>query len=61
MKRKIIAIRMFITTAILFILSIGLSIGKKYLKKCADSKKEVKPLDENNEIIEKTEEENEVG
>lgn len=59
--RKIIAIRMFITTAILFILSIGLSIGKKYLKKCADSKKEVKPLDENNEIIEKTEEENEVG
>lgn len=59
--RKIIAIRMFITTAILFILSIGLSIGKKYLKKCADSKKEVKPLDENNEIIEKNEEENEVG
>ena len=59
--RKIIAIRMFITTAILFILSIGLSIGKKYLKKCADNKKEVKHLDENNEITEKTEEENEVG
>ena len=59
--RKIIAIRMFITTAILFILSIGLSIGKKYLKKCADSKKEVKPLEENNEIIDKNEEENEVG
>lgn len=51
--RKILATRIFITTAILFILSIGLSVLKKYLKKYADSKKDTVALEE---IIEKKEE-----
>lgn len=37
--RKLLATRIFITSAILFILSIGLSVGKKYLKKYIDKKK----------------------
>lgn len=37
--RKLLTTRIFITSAILFILSIVLSIGKKYLKKYIDKKK----------------------
>lgn len=54
--RKLLATRIFITSAILFILSIGLSVGKKYLKKYIDKKKEITPIEEANEVSEKKEE-----
>lgn len=50
--RKLFAIRIFITSVILFILSIGLSVGKKYLKKYVDKKKEAVEV---NEVSEKKE------
>lgn len=54
--RKLLKTRVFITSAILFILSIGLSVGKKYLKKHIDKKQEVAPLEEANEVKEKKKE-----
>ena len=48
--RKLLATRVFITSAILFILSICLSVGKKYLKKYIDKKKKVAPLEETNDV-----------
>lgn len=54
--RKLLVTRIFITSAVLFILSIGLSVGKKYLKKYIDKKKEVTPIEEKNEVSEKKEE-----
>ena len=54
--RKLLATRVFITSAILFILSICLSVGKKYLKKYIDKKQEVAPLEKANEVSEKIEE-----
>ena len=58
--RKLLTTRIFITSAILFILSIVLSIGKKYLKKYIDKKKKVTPLEKNNKVDEKKEEEKQV-
>ena len=54
--RKLLATRVFITSAILFILSICLSVWKKYLKKYIDKKQEVASLEETNEVSEKMEE-----
>ena len=53
--RKLLATKVFITSAILFILSIGLSFGKKYLKNYIDKKKEVVSLEEKNEVNERKE------
>lgn len=52
--RKLVATRMFVTSVIMFILSICLSFGKKYLKKRID-KKEVIFLEEKNEVSEEKE------
>lgn len=54
--RKILSTRVFITSAILFILSIGLTIGKKYLKKYIDKKRTVAPIEEAIQVNEKNEE-----
>lgn len=53
--RKLVATRMFVTTVVLFILSICLSFGKKYLKNYVDKKKEVIFLEEKNEVSEEKE------
>lgn len=53
--RKLLATRIFITSTILFILSIGLSVGKKYLKKYINKKKEIVSVEELNEVSEKKE------
>lgn len=49
---KLLATRVFITSTILFILSIGLSVGKKYLKKYVDKKKKIAPFEETNVVSE---------
>lgn len=54
--RNLLATRVFITSGILFILSVGLTVGKKYLKKYIDKKKEVTPLENMHEVSEKKEE-----
>jgi len=43
--RKLLATRVFITSAILFALSIGLTVGKKYLIRYIDEKKEIASLE----------------
>lgn len=58
--RNLLVTRMFITSAILFALAIGLSIAKKYLKKYTDKKKSNAPLEETNEDKEIKEEIKEV-
>jgi len=54
--RNILVTNLFITSLVLFALSIGLSIGKKYLKKYIDNKKELIHSKKTNEVIEKNEE-----
>jgi len=54
--KKLLVTRIFITSGILFILSIALSIGKKYIKKYVDTKKENIHIEENNNISEKKKE-----
>ena len=53
--RNLLATRVFITSGILFILSVGLTVGKKYLKKYIDKKKEVTPLENMHEVSEEKE------
>lgn len=48
--RKILATRVFITSIILFVLSIGLTFGKKHLKKYVDNKKGSVHLEKNDVI-----------
>ena len=53
--KNVIVTNIFITSGVLFALSIGLTLGKKYLKKFVDKKKETVTLDKSSEVKEEKE------
>lgn len=54
--RRVLATNIFITSALLFILSIGLTLSKKYLKRYIDKKCEEISLEKNDEVNKKKKE-----